>query len=363
MSGRNAEIDFYRLMMTFFVIMVHSRNIGIPDLSSYPFAPGYLAVEFFFLLSGYYAVKKAENAGGEGYKNVLSWTWKKFKGIYLYTIPVGIVHLILFALKENADGSLVVNFLKYGIYEIFLLRMEGFGWSQYYCLGPLWYLSALLVTLPLFYALMIRGKDFFLHVICPLSCIMIYGFFAHVNGNISQAHNWLGLCKDGVLRAWAGLCLGGVAYLIAKGLRGMRPLTRFGKWVITTAQVLLVAVVIYHMRATGRTRMDFLYIACILLFTSIALSERTLIHRLFPAFFSRISEFSLALYVTHWTVLYVFVLAYMENFSWKKQVAAFFILSILYAMLWWLIISLVKRLNIAERLKKIIFAPNEKTAE
>lgn len=59
--------------------------------------------------------------------------------------------------------------------------------------------------------------------------------------------------------------------------------------------------------------------------------------------------------ISHWTVLHVFVLAYMKDITWKKQLCVFVLGSILYAAVWWLLLSLIRKLNIPEKCKKWLF--------
>ena len=48
---RNSEVDFWRLIFAFVVVIHHSHGLRPPDPQKYPFVGGYLAVEFFLILT------------------------------------------------------------------------------------------------------------------------------------------------------------------------------------------------------------------------------------------------------------------------------------------------------------------------
>lgn len=54
-TGRNTEVDLLRVVFAIAVLIHHSHGLNPPDTTSYPFVGGYIAVEFFFLLTGYFA--------------------------------------------------------------------------------------------------------------------------------------------------------------------------------------------------------------------------------------------------------------------------------------------------------------------
>ena len=75
--------------------------------------------------------------------------------------------------------------------EMALLPAAGL-YEQFYVL-PLWYLSALMILLPLFYYLLIKGKDAFLWVGCPICAMLIYGYFCRTVDYIDTWTEWTGL--------------------------------------------------------------------------------------------------------------------------------------------------------------------------
>lgn len=340
---RNKEIDLLRLLMAFQVMAYHLEGKG-----------GYLAVEFFFLLTGYFAVKKAGCHASASYREAVLWTLQKYIPIYLYVIPVGIIHVFVRSFVQKLGLFGMLKMLVYGFYEISLLSMVGLKQWNYILIGHLWYLSCLLVMLPLFYALLLKKRDLMLYIICPLSILIIYGYFCYHDGNINVAFSWVGPVAQGVPRAWAGICLGGITYLISEKLREMRPFTRIGCHLLSLIEVGCLIIGLQYMATRGYRQLDFFCIGFWIIIASIALSERASIHAwLSVPIRKNISELSLSLYASHYTVHYL-ILAYMPTPSIGRWIL-YFVLCLIYATFWMYVTKLIRRVDIRRRIIELLF--------
>lgn len=68
MKGRNGTIDFFKFLFTIIIVFYHLDNL-IDNPADRITKCGYIAVEFFFIVSGYLLMKKADkvscaNGGG-----------------------------------------------------------------------------------------------------------------------------------------------------------------------------------------------------------------------------------------------------------------------------------------------------------
>lgn len=74
-SARNSLIELYRFLFAIWVFYYH-EHLFDEHLS---FAHGYLAVEFFFILSGYYLIKSLNKYKNQPYfKGLCNFLWKRF---------------------------------------------------------------------------------------------------------------------------------------------------------------------------------------------------------------------------------------------------------------------------------------------
>lgn len=139
-GGRVVWIDLWR-----FIACLAIMNFHFPLLGGVRFHSGGLFVEFFFLLSGYFAIaymKKAPDKRGgiQGY----------MKRMYLKILPFVVVGVALVYFKVVVtllpDGAAIAKRLSLFPFEILLLQCTGLYKSIYYVL---WYLSILMICLPI----------------------------------------------------------------------------------------------------------------------------------------------------------------------------------------------------------------------
>ncbi len=85
-SLRDIRIEVLRFLFAFIVVMVHTNGLR-PETSNYPFVGGYLAVEFFLILTGYYTAcsLKTTNSNiqqGKIGEYAICYTFEKFKPLF-----------------------------------------------------------------------------------------------------------------------------------------------------------------------------------------------------------------------------------------------------------------------------------------
>lgn len=323
---RNREIDWYRLIFAIIVVFVHSHGLRVPDPTRYPFCGGYLAVEFFFMLTGHFAAKKADGAGyGEqaAYK-AITWTGKKFLRLYQYVVPAVILHYLLSSWLQKLSAFETAKQLLYGVFEMLLLPASGI--YETFLVLPLWYLSALLFTLPLFYYAVMRLKDIFFPLVAPFTIFLIYGYFSVTYGHLDIWSVWTGAFSLSLLRAWAGLCLGGLCYLLAERLKRI-PFSKAGLILLQGIKVLCITGTLFYMLTRYRRRLDFLCVGMLFIALVITFSQEQKSRNNCGDF---LSEFSLALYVSHWTIRAI-VPVVMSEATYEEMLVPYLLISFIYA--------------------------------
>ena len=212
---RNTTIELARFLFSLLVIGYHVQMTFASGNQF--FANGALAVEFFFLLSGYFFAKSIEKvyANKTGFiKGSYDILKSKVKGIFPTHI-VAIIAVIIVILACNLANS--GNIILHGLPSIFLVHLADF-WDNTFnwaLIIPEWYLSAMLVSL-LFMApisILLRKK---LHGIWVILILLgILGVFVVIAGAIS---NWTIFSSTNFvydLRAWGEMCVGMFIYHFA----------------------------------------------------------------------------------------------------------------------------------------------------
>ncbi len=122
-TSRNGLIELFRFLFAFIVLMVHTHGLRPENKLNYPFVGGYIAVEFFLILSGFLCTKYCfENESDIlPAKMAVSYTTKQFfKLITPVFVSVAVHYAVTIIL-----GKLDVSELPYIVYEIGLLPQSG----------------------------------------------------------------------------------------------------------------------------------------------------------------------------------------------------------------------------------------------
>ena len=157
---RNYSFDFLKLFFTTVIIMHHSR------LLSGVMVRGYIVVEFFFFVSGYFICSKIEN--GTPFKLYLKSRIKKLYPGYLCAF-------VLIFLAFLTIGKLSYQAPYGALLELFLLQNVGIPRSGGINF-PLWYLSVLFYGGALIYPVKRILPNRWFHVVGGILVALTYGF-------------------------------------------------------------------------------------------------------------------------------------------------------------------------------------------
>lgn len=238
---RNNLVEFARFLFSLLVVGYHVQMTWAGDKLSI-FEGGALAVEFFFLISGYFLARSIEKIGTKDKFNFLGETgkfmWGKLKGI----LPVHIVAIIgiivvILAIRLNVAGGMIVR----GLPSVFLVHMA-VVWDSSFSLAlivPEWYLSAMLVTMlfmfPIGIHLRKKIKGVFVTLVLIgvlVVCMLVCGF----STKWAMPQNFV---YD--LRAWGEMCVGMFAFYLSTLIAKKEPSEKARK-VLPVVEVVLYVI-------------------------------------------------------------------------------------------------------------------------
>lgn len=207
------QIDIYRILLIVGVCLMHFEGQYF-DSDHRIFEGMYLAVDFFFILSGYllyrtYQSKKYENA----------WSFTKPKIIRFF--PYSFIMLICFWTAKIAQDILagigthdlllnIVHTVLGGTYELLFLHMF---LPAYAFNGPTWYISVLLVVGYVYYYLLCKMRGGGIEI--PILVIGCYMFMHYSYGSLDITSGTTSIFKitPGIIRGAADM---GVGILISQ---------------------------------------------------------------------------------------------------------------------------------------------------
>ena len=245
---RNGEIDLFRFIFAIIVFSFHFEYA--PAI----FKSGYLCVEFFFVLSGYFLMQHIEKNSNHDFnptKLVYNYAKNRLKRLYVsYFIACVGAFLIRFIVLSDISLRTVIN---KGVWEILLLQTFGFEFST----TVIWYVSALLIASVIIYFLFLYLRNYFLPVIF-FGAFIILAFLYQENQQLSSMNNHL-IVSDGLLRGLAELSLGCVMFKLIKTFPAS--LDKLRKVFFVPKYILLV--VILYLMTKGSGIKDF---SCLIFF-------------------------------------------------------------------------------------------------
>lgn len=211
---RNGKIEALRFLFCITIIFFHvnidllSRHLSIGEHFTF-FSEGRIAVEFFFLLTGYLTaakIYKIRNHSNE-IPSIGKSTWDFMRGKIASILPY---HFIVVAIMIVLYCSLNhVNVFRYIIKtfpSIFLLQMTGLPGSN--VIGIEWYISSMLIALFILYPLCLRFYDTFTHIVAPIVGVFSIGLVIHSVGALAYNTEYIGVFYAGNIRAVGVICLG-----------------------------------------------------------------------------------------------------------------------------------------------------------
>ncbi len=320
MKKRNGTIDFLKFFCSVIIVIVHAHML-IPKTHFPQMHRGAIAVEFFFLVSGFFLAASADRArlslqGQPLGDNVWKFIFRKAKTVFP-TVFVAVVlcwaaKIALMFINSSFDIKEAVKFTISKFWQMTFLTEAGFGET-----GEIWYVSAMLLVMFIYYPILLRHFDTFSKICCPLIGVFLIGYLQIGVGSLLNPALYMGFIYKGMIRAFGDIALGVVLYVIIEKIKDKPALsTKRAGVLITLSQVVLwvIIVAMIYVFTTGAYdsfMLLIIFISALLAFThSGALAE--FMDNKFNYFLGRIS---LTIYLTHkWYAAVVYnLLVYVRH--------------------------------------------------
>ncbi len=293
---RNGTIDFWRFM--FSLLIVCSHFVLLPsafDGTLIWFKGATIAVEFFFIVSGFLMAKSAgkynETPTGKATAKYISRKYISILPTYLFAY---IVSFFIKAWIYEIDHS---TLFAGSFFELFFLQnagLTGFFETNTVIVSASWYLSAMMITMLILFPLLHSKKDLFLNVLAPIICIFIFFHFATNEGTIKFESG-----LNSILRASLLLCLGCVCHQICEKIKNLS-VTMLLRIILTIVENIGYISIFLLAWAYRRGEWDFIAVIILAVSITISFSGLSLSCYIFKgAFFQWLGKFSLAIYLNH----------------------------------------------------------------
>lgn len=226
----NGKLELYRFIFTIIIILFHIQKTMFPgytiDLFGLKFgffSRGFLAVEFFFILSGILmasSVSREKNGEDSLTKQTINFILKKAKAIWPYHIPAFIIAIITILVVRNYNIFESIGYLITSIPTFFFVNKIGFHLSS--PIGGEWYISVMLISMLIIYPILKKNFEMFSKIIAPLIFLIIIGLLFKNYGGLGNTSTWTPFGYKCLYRGLAEICLGIFSFQLATSLGNLK---------------------------------------------------------------------------------------------------------------------------------------------
>lgn len=300
MSKRNGFVDFQKILFSLVIVLHHSAPLIGGNMVGI-FSCGLVAVEFFFIVSGFLMAKKAEKFDGNDlYGHNVRYIVKRYTNIFPYLILAVLTAIFIYKWGSYRIETFIDAIL-FSSVDIFGLQMIGF--QGFYATGVAWYLSILFFCGFLIYPMMCKNLSKFAKYTAPLFALILLGFIARVDSTLANPGLWYGHVHKGLLRGFADISLGATSFELSKTITNI-PKTRLNSILFKLAEAgAIIAGVGYGLFRMEPGMYDFFFPALFCISVAISFSDKSLgtvicKHKIF----NFLGTFSLSIFLNHYYI-------------------------------------------------------------
>ena len=210
---RNGNVELLRFLFCISIVLLHAWV----DLR------GYIGVEFFFIVTGFFLAKKVDRQrkteeNPPCMEQLLKDSWKEILHRYRVIFPYLLVSTILglvvnsYALQWDVQNHILFC-LKLLPYDFLLL--QNYGIQAPSMVEVIWYLTAMMLAVWLIYPLMRRAYEIFMYV-APFVSIFLMGIIIVNCGTLDSPNTFLfGWANTGFMRAISAITVGAFVYYLS----------------------------------------------------------------------------------------------------------------------------------------------------
>ncbi len=340
MKKRNGNIDLLKFLFALALIIYHGRKIAFN--ASPLFLHGYFAVEFFFIVSGFYLAKTAIEQKKDSGKFIID----KYLGFlpyhtFCFILAFGAVTVIGSYSSIKSLAKLVFA----SVPEYFIVPcLAGLKYNMANINGIEWYLAAMILAMAIIYPFVKKWPQTFCKVAAPLIFLFISGYLFNVN---NQSYNcisdWNGFICLGVLRAIAEISIGCTIYFFTFAHKEIEN-SNSSKLMLTIGEILCWVIVFAFMTSNLKNKYEFSAIYFVIFGLCITFSGKSYLSGLFNnKFIFFLGKLSFPMFLNQsWTRKVL--IKYNPGFSYIEAELAFIGLTVVMSILCIIIMDNIMKL-------------------
>lgn len=338
----NGFIDITRIIFAGIVALYHFYSAGAKH-----FHAGYLGVEYFAILAGFFMFSKWKKAEINGkldkiderlnyWKTYMS---KRYFRFFWYSLFAFTLTYFVGRVWSAGQISSLESFGDYAvtdIWEILMLSQSGINNDAFTLNVTDWTLSSMIIAEFLIIGLLAWIKKPFLSLIMPCTLLVGSGIFIHLESQSTRLFVF-NLFTVGVLRIYILTCLGILTWYLSRKLSLLK-LKTAGKFVLTAIEVLgLICIITVACFKTGTYYM-YCFSGVAMIVIAISFSGQSYMEKLIKGnkFTKFLGEYSFCIYLTHVAVLKYYEKTYSDINERYSKHFEFIIVMLLVSLIFYL---------------------------
>ena len=340
---RSGELDVWKFIFSIIIVILHSEYLPA-EVERVYFHGGSIFVEFFFIVSGYLMAQSAEKR--KSYQSLARETAgflrRKISSFYPYLLFGFIASLTIRSTYYHQGFLQIIKNMCQGIGELLLLKSTGLTGTLFD--PPMWYISAMILSMAVIYPLILKYGDFFKKVVCPLIAFFLLGYLSRKYGHFRAPEVWDGMFEKGMIRGFAEVALGVYCYEIGQLISEIK-FTKFSKIIFFLIEYgSLIAIAVY---SNTESCWDMDVPAVLLLAISVIIICGN--HSIMAPYWNRskivpyLGKMSLMIYINH--IYWAWLLDLMDlDWNYHKMLIVYITGSIVSAVCCWVITDYVRKM-------------------
>lgn len=354
LDTKHNSIEFFRFLFALQIAVYHTWDYFEAPVFG---GGGYIAVDFFFILSGFFMYRHICIGNKEGVKlcpskDTAAYMISRIKRIYLDYLLAFLSQFLLLncIVEKNCLKQTILNLLN-SCWTLLLINEAGIGPIIYNGAAG-WYLSALLIASYLVYYLAVKFPDTFIRYLAPIEMIGIYSFFYNRFGHLEIATEFCN--TGGTLRAIAGISLGCICYHIFVFIDNFE-YTKMGKFLFDFIELSLIIMIMWCEKR-GFTQNDFI---CVLLFgllIPLLYSQESHFTKLFQRpIFGFLGKISFLFFLNHRFILILFI-QYIPGLTYVQMLPIYLLGTFIFSVGMYILSDKIRSrmISVCEKIKKTL---------
>lgn len=304
MKNRFGKISLYKFLFSIMIIVFHVGNVLDYNKFKFNFGSGSIAVDFFFVVSGFFFCRKYVNykvknsVGEDSFNYFINRTNRFIK--YIIILLIIAIPFSIFCLKFNFT-SLINAF-----YKLLYIPHHTKCGSEIF--GITWYIVAMILVESMLFPFLIKYKKEFVYIISPIIIILLGSYLLIRYGHFATPWKMGTILYKGILRSVFEINIGMYLYLISEKISNVK-FTKLSKILLLLFEITgyLSIFVLVNLNNAHR-RFDVLMLIIISICILISTNKNMYLYNFCNnKLFYFLEKLSLPMYIYQWLIIEIMV--------------------------------------------------------